>query len=40
MGKGPMTGYVATLMRIHSAFEQAGIRLLDNDAGGGIAVRL
>jgi hypothetical protein len=32
--------YVSTLMRIQPAFEQAGIRFLDNDAGGGIGVRL
>jgi len=37
---GPVMGYVSTLMRIQSAFEQAGIRFLDNDAGGGIGVRL
>ena len=35
-----MMGYVSTLMRIQSAFEQAGIRFLDNDTGGGIGVRL
>jgi hypothetical protein len=33
-------GYVSTLMRIQSAFEQAGILFLDDDAGGGIGVRL
>jgi hypothetical protein len=27
-------------LRIQSAFEEAGIRFLDNDAGGGIGVRL
>jgi len=27
-------------MRIQSAFEQAGIVILDGDAGGGIGVRL
>jgi hypothetical protein len=32
--------YVSTLMRIQSAFENAGIRFLDNDSGGGIGVRL
>jgi hypothetical protein len=32
-------GYVSTLMSIQSAFEKAGIRFLDNDAGGGIGVR-
>jgi len=37
---GPIGGYVSTLMRIQSAFEQAGIRFLDNDSGGGIGVRL
>ena len=38
--EGPMMGYVSTLMRIQSAFEEAGIRFLDNDAEGGIGVRL
>ena len=38
--QGPMMGYVSTLMRIQSAFEQAGVRFLDNDAGEGIGVRL
>ena len=38
-GEGPLMGYVSTLMRIQSAFENAGIRFLDNDAGGGIGVR-
>ena len=38
--EGPMMGYVSTLMRIQSAFEQAGIIFLDNDSGGGIGVRL
>ena len=38
--EGAVMGYVSTLMRIQSAFEQAGIRFLDNDAGGGIGVRL
>ena len=37
---GPVMGYVSTLMRIQSAFEQAGILFLDDDAGGGIGVRL
>jgi transcriptional regulator with XRE-family HTH domain len=36
---GPLMGYVSTLMRIQSAFENAGIRFLDNDVGGGIGVR-
>jgi len=38
--EGPMMGYVSTLMRIQSAFEDAGICFLDSDAGGGIGVRL
>ena len=37
---GPVMGYVSTLMRIQSALENAGIRFLDNDAEGGIGVRL
>jgi predicted transcriptional regulator len=37
--KGPVGGYVSTLVRIQTAFEQAGIRFLDNDVGGGIGVR-
>jgi transcriptional regulator with XRE-family HTH domain len=38
--EGPMMGYVSTLMSIQSAFEQAGIRFLDNEPEGGIGVRL
>jgi transcriptional regulator with XRE-family HTH domain len=38
--EGPMMGYVSTLMSIQSAFENAGIRFLDNEAAGGIGVRL
>ena len=38
--EGPVMGYVSTLMGIQSAFEKAGILFLDNDAGGGIGVRL
>jgi transcriptional regulator with XRE-family HTH domain len=38
--EGAVMGYVSTLMRIQSAFEEAGIRFLDNDAEGGIGVRL
>ena len=37
---GPVMGYVSTLMRIQSAFEQAGIRFLNKDSEGGIGVRL
>ena len=38
--EGPVGGYVSTFVRIQSAFEQAGVRFLDNDAGGGVGVRL
>ena len=38
--EGPVMGYVSTLMSIQTALEKAGIRFLDNDAGGGIGVRL
>jgi transcriptional regulator with XRE-family HTH domain len=37
---GPMMGYVSTLISIQSALENAGIRFLDNEPGGGIGVRL
>jgi predicted transcriptional regulator len=37
---GPVMGYVSTLMSIQSAFEKAGIIFQDEDAGGGIGVRL
>ena len=33
-------GYVSTLMSIQSAFEKAEIIFQDEDAGGGIGVRL
>ena len=33
-------GYVSTMMRIQQLFEKAGILFLDDDAGGGIGVRL
>jgi hypothetical protein len=35
-----MGGYVSTLVRIPSAFEQAGICFLDNDIDDGIRMRL
>jgi len=38
--EGPMMGYVSTLMSIQTAFERAGICFLDDDAEGGIGVRL
>lgn len=37
---GPVGGYVTTLTRIQAAFENAGMLFLDNDADGGIGVRL
>jgi transcriptional regulator with XRE-family HTH domain len=37
---GTVGGYVSTLTQIQSAFEKAGILFLDDDAGGGIGVRL
>ena len=37
---GPVMAYVSTLMRIQSAFEQAGIRFLNKNSEGGIGVRL
>ena len=38
--KGPVMGYVSTVMRIQSAFEKEGIRFLDSGPEGGIGVRL
>ena len=38
--EGPMVGYVSSLMRIESAFGEAGIRFLNKDVEGGIGVRL
>jgi transcriptional regulator with XRE-family HTH domain len=35
-----VTGYASTLVRIQSAFEQAGIQFLDEDAAGGIGLRI
>jgi hypothetical protein len=32
-------GYVSTLTRIQSTFEEDGIRFLDNDSAGAIGVR-
>jgi transcriptional regulator with XRE-family HTH domain len=37
---GAVGGYVSTVTRIQLALEKAGIRFLDNDAAGGIGVRL
>ena len=38
--EGPVMGYVSTLMSIQSAFEKVGIIYQDEDAGGGIGVRI
>jgi hypothetical protein len=38
--EGPVMGYASTLMRIQLAFEEAGIRFLGNDLGGGIGFQL
>jgi predicted transcriptional regulator len=37
---GPVMGYVSTQLKIKEALERAGIRFVDNDASGGIGVRL
>jgi transcriptional regulator with XRE-family HTH domain len=37
---GAMTGYVSTLLRIQTAFEQAGIQFIDDDETGGFGLRL
>jgi transcriptional regulator with XRE-family HTH domain len=37
---GPVMGNVSTQLKIQQAFERAGIRFVDNDASGGIGVRL
>ena len=39
-GMGPLTGNVATVMRIQEAFERAGIRFVEDSAGGEIGVIL
>ena len=38
--EGPVIAYVSTLVRIQSAFEKAGILFQDDNAAGGIGVRL
>jgi transcriptional regulator with XRE-family HTH domain len=35
-----MAGYVSTLLRIKTAFENAGILFIDDDKDGGIGLRL
>jgi transcriptional regulator with XRE-family HTH domain len=34
-----ITGYASTLARIQAALEQAGIKFIDNDEGGGFGLR-
>ena len=36
----PITGYISTLIRIQSAFEDAGIIFIDDDEAGGFGVRM
>jgi transcriptional regulator with XRE-family HTH domain len=38
--EGPLMGYVSTLLKIHGAFEQAGIQFIDEDEIGGFGVRM
>jgi transcriptional regulator with XRE-family HTH domain len=38
--EGALTGYVSTLLKIQTAFEQAGIQFIDDDETGGIGVRM
>lgn len=37
---GGISGYVSTLLRIQSAFENAGVLFIDDDETAGIGVRL
>jgi transcriptional regulator with XRE-family HTH domain len=38
--EGPLTGYVSTLIKIQTAFEQAGIQFIDDDETGGFGLRM
>jgi transcriptional regulator with XRE-family HTH domain len=38
--EGALTGYVSTLLKIQTAFEQAGIHFIDDDETGGFGVRM
>jgi transcriptional regulator with XRE-family HTH domain len=38
--EGTLTGYVSTLLKIQTAFEQAGIQFIDDDETGGFGVRM
>jgi transcriptional regulator with XRE-family HTH domain len=35
-----VTGYASTLVRLQAAFEQAGIRFIDEDETGGFGLRM
>jgi transcriptional regulator with XRE-family HTH domain len=35
-----ITGYVSTLVRIQTAFEEAGVLFIDDDEAGGLGLRL
>jgi transcriptional regulator with XRE-family HTH domain len=39
-GRGPITGYVSTVVRIQAAFEQAGIQFIEDDETGGFGLRM
>jgi transcriptional regulator with XRE-family HTH domain len=38
--EGALTGYVSTLLKIQTAFEQAGIQFIGDDETGGFGVRM
>jgi transcriptional regulator with XRE-family HTH domain len=38
--EGLLTGYVSTLVKIQSAFEQAGVQFIDEDETGGFGLRI
>jgi transcriptional regulator with XRE-family HTH domain len=38
--EGPLTGFVSTLIKIQTAFEQAGIQFIDDDETGGFGLRM
>lgn len=38
--EGPLTGYISTMLKIQTAFEQAGIQFIDDDETGGFGVRM
>jgi transcriptional regulator with XRE-family HTH domain len=38
--EGLLTGYVSTVVKIQTAFEQAGIEFIDEDETGGFGLRM